>query len=120
MYNLSVVNIAPDAHKDNINTIAEILGCGQDNLSIKLVKENGDIYWGCHAWWRQEDYFLFSDPEFRKTVISDELEASIPFLYGRKVLDGNPHENWAAALLECNLTMYSEESDEDQQIPSNN
>ena len=28
MFNLSVVSIVPDAHKDAINQIAELYGCG--------------------------------------------------------------------------------------------
>ncbi len=28
VFNLSVVNIIPDAHKDAINQIAELYGCG--------------------------------------------------------------------------------------------
>ena len=47
MFNLSVVNIIPDAHKDAINQIAELYGCGSSNLSVTLQGEDG-IYWGCH------------------------------------------------------------------------
>ena len=43
-FNLSVVNIIPDAHKDAINLIAEAYGCGPNNLSVKLQGEDG-IYW---------------------------------------------------------------------------
>ena len=41
-YNLSVVNIIPDAHKDAINQIAELYGCGSNNLSVKLVDSKGE------------------------------------------------------------------------------
>ena len=40
-FNLSVVNIIPDAHKDAINQIAEAYGCGPNNLSVKLQGEDG-------------------------------------------------------------------------------
>ena len=36
MFNLSVVNIIPDAHRDSINQIAELYGCGENNLSIRI------------------------------------------------------------------------------------
>ena len=44
MFNLSVVNIVPNAHKGAINQIAELYGCGSNNLSVKLQGEDG-IYW---------------------------------------------------------------------------
>ena len=53
-FNLSVVNIIPDGHKDAINQIAELYGCGSNNLSVKLQGADG-IYWGCHSWWKPED-----------------------------------------------------------------
>lgn len=108
-FNLSVVNIVSDQYRDDINTVAEIFGCGKDNLSVKLKNSEGAIYWGCHSWWRPDDYALFSDVEFRKTIIPDELENSLQFLYERLVLDGNPLDNWNAALTECDLTIHSEE-----------
>ena len=45
-FNLSVVNIIPNAHKDAINLIAEAYGCGPNNLSVKLIDSNGAVYWG--------------------------------------------------------------------------
>lgn len=50
-FNLSVVNIISDDHKDAINQIAEAYGCGPNNLSVKLQGEDS-IYWGCHSWWQ--------------------------------------------------------------------
>lgn len=103
-FNLSVVNIIPDAHKDAINQIAELYGCGKDNLSVKLQGEDG-IYWGCHSWWKPEDYALFSDDELRQKVVPTELQPALEFLYGRLMLDGNAQENWQAALDELSLTL---------------
>lgn len=105
MFNLSVVNIVPDAHKDAINQIAELYGCGENNLSVKLIDSNGAIYWGCHSWWKPEDYALFSDAELRAQVIPAELQPSLEFLYERLVLDGDAQENWQAALDELSLTL---------------
>ena len=110
MFNLSVVNIIPDAHKDAINQIAELYDCGENNLSVKLVDSNGAIYWGCHSWWKPEDYAVFSDDELRQQVVPAELQPSLEFLYERLMLDGDAQENWQAALDELNLTQVNEES----------
>lgn len=104
MFNLSVVNIVPDAHRDSINQIAELYRCGENNLSVKLIDSNGAIYWGCHSWWKPEDYALFSDDEMRAQVIPADLATSLEFLYERPVLDGNAQENWQAALAELGLS----------------
>ena len=108
-FNLSVVNIIPDAHKDAINQIAELYGCGENNLSVKLQGDDG-IYWGCHSWWKPEDYAQFSDAELRAQIISAELLPSLEFLYERLMLDGDAQVNWQSALDELNLTLVIEES----------
>ena len=109
MFNLSVVNIIPDAHRDSINQIAEIYGCGENNLSVKLIDSNGAIYWGCHSFWKPEDYAQFSDPDLRAQIVPTELSPSLEFLYERLVLDGNAQENWQAALSELGLSEVQEE-----------
>lgn len=103
MFNLSVVNIIPDAHRDSINQIAEIYGCGQNNMSVKLQGHDG-IYWGCHSFWKPEDYAQFSDPYLIAQIVPVELSPSLEFLYERLVLDGNAQENWQAALAELSLS----------------
>lgn len=107
-FNLSVVNIVPDAHKDAINQITELYGCGPNNLSVKLQGENG-IYWGCHSWWKPEDYAIFSDDELRQQVVPNELQLSLEFLYERLMLDGDAQENWQAALALNGLSEVREE-----------
>ena len=107
-FNLSVVNIVPDAHKDAVNQIAELYDCGENNLSVKLVDSNGAVYWGCHSWWKPEDYALFSDEELRAQIIPAELAPSLEFLYERLVLDGDSQENWQAALDELGLSIVEE------------
>lgn len=109
MFNLSVVNIIPDAHKDAINQIAELYDCGENNLSVKLVDSTGAIYWGCHSWWKPEDYAQFSDDELRQQVVPAELQPSLEFLYERLVLDGDAQENWQSALGELGLSEVQEE-----------
>lgn len=102
-FNLSVVNIVPTAHRDAINSIAALYGCGENNMSVKLQDGNGAIYWGCHAQWKPEDYALFSNAELRAQIVPPELLPSLEHLYERLVLDGNAQENWQAALTELGL-----------------
>lgn len=108
-YSLSVINITPDAHKDAINQIASLYDCGENNLSVKLIDSNGEIYWGCHSWWKPEDYAVFSDDELRQQVVPAELQPSLEFLYERLMLDGNGQENWQSALGELGLSEVQEE-----------
>ena len=108
-YNLSVVNIVPDTHKDAVNQIAELYGCGSNNLSVKLQSADG-VYWGCHSWWKPEDYAVFSDDELRQQVVPAELAPALEFLYERLVLDGDAQENWQAALSELGLSEVQEEA----------
>ena len=112
MFNLSVVNIVPDAHKDAINQIAEAYGCGPNNLSVKLEDAEGNIYWGCHSWWKPEDYAVFSDEELRNQVVPDELKPALDHLYERLMLDGSSQENWQCALDELGLTLVETEINE--------
>lgn len=107
-YNLSVVNIVPDTHKDALNQIAELYGCGSNNLSVQLQGEDG-IYWGCHSWWKPEDYAIFSDDELRQQVVPTELQPALEFLYERLMLDGDAQENWQAALALNGLSEVREE-----------
>lgn len=109
MFNLSVVNIVPNDHKEAINQIAEAYGCGPNNLSVKLKNSAGKVFWGCHSWWKPEDYALFSDDELRQQVVPTELQPSLEFLYERLMLDGNAQENWQSVLDELNLTTVQEE-----------
>lgn len=108
MFNLSIVNIVPDAHKNAVNQIASIYGCGENNLSVKLQNANGEIYWGCHSFWKPEDYATFSDDALRSLVIPIELRPSLEFLYERLVLDGDAQENWLAALKDLGLVISND------------
>ena len=110
MFNLSVVNIIPDAHKDAVNAIAELYGCGENNLGVRLIGADG-IYWGCHSWWKPEDYALFSDAELRAQIILAELLPSLEFLHERLVLDDVAQENWQQALVEMRLSLVEHTMD---------
>lgn len=109
-FNLSVVNIVPDAHKDAINQIAELYGCGPNNLSVKLKDGGGKVFWGCHSWWQPEDYAVFSDDELRQQVVPAELQPSLEHLYERLMLDGDARENWQVALALNGLSEVLEET----------
>lgn len=108
MFNLSVVNIIPDAHLVPVNQIAALYGCGENNISVKLIDSNGAIYWGCHAYWTADDYATFSDDELRAQIVPTESLPSLEFLYERLVLDGDAQENWQAALSELGLSLIEE------------
>ena len=110
-FNLSVVNIIPDTHKDAINQIAELCECGSNSLSVKLIDSNGAIYWGCHSWWKPEDYALFSDDELRQQVVPAELTPALEHLYERLMLDGNSQENWQSALDQLELSLIEVEAE---------
>lgn len=108
MFNLSVVNIVPDAYRDSINQIAELYGCGENSISVKLQCEDG-IYWGCHSWWKPEHYAIFSDNDLRQQVVPAELAPALEHLYERLMLDGNSQENWQSALGELGLSVVEVE-----------
>ena len=113
-FNLSIVNIIPDAYKDAINQIAELYGCGSNNLSVKLKDGEGKVFWGCHSWWKPEDYVLFGNDELRNQMVTGALKPSLEHLYERLMLDGDAQENWQAALSELGLSIA-----ETEQIKSN-
>lgn len=110
MFNLSVVNIIPDTHKDAINQIAALYDCGENNLSVKLIDSNGAIFWGCHSWWKPEDYAKFSDAELRAQIVPTELAPALEFMYERLMLDGDAQENWQGALYLNGLSEVVEEA----------
>ena len=112
MFNLSVVNIIPDAHRDAINQIAALYGCGANNLSVKLQDAEGNVFWGCHSWWKPEDYAVFSDDGLRQQLVPTELQPSLELLYERLMLGGSSQENWQSALGELGLTVYADTLEE--------
>lgn len=98
--NLSVVNVIPDANLQDVNDFAELCGCGSNNISVKLQDSSGNIYWGCHSWWKPDDY-----AEFKAMDIPAQYQASMSKLYERAVLDGDAWQNWEAALRELGLSI---------------
>ncbi|MEI4766574.1 hypothetical protein MSC39_10830 [Acinetobacter nosocomialis] len=78
-------------------------------MSVKLQGEDG-IYWGCHSWWKPEDYATFTDPDLHALVVPEELAPALEFLYERLMLDGDAQENWQAALALNGLSEVREEN----------
>lgn len=81
MNNLSIVTVVPEIHKDLLNELAELLGMGSNNLTVKLQNNAGDIFYGCHSWWNPEKYNLFKNIDdlaslgvdierYRETILS--------------------------------------------------
>ena len=115
MKNLSVVNIIPAAYLDLINALAEAYGCGPNNMSVPLGTDNEVTHYGCHSFWRVDDYAEFSSDELRNAFISQldielqgPMQAAVASLYERTVLHGDPQQNWQAALAELGLTEIQE------------
>lgn len=53
-YTLSVVQLVPDAYREQANAIAAAYRYGDGNLSVELRHADGSTWWGCHAWWIPE------------------------------------------------------------------
>jgi hypothetical protein len=96
-YSLSVVLLIPAAHKDSINSLAEQLGWGPNNLSTPL---SGGTWFGCHTW---------ADPEFLNEFSQAPAEAQETLM--ALVISvsteggGSPAEHWKLALEENQLTV---------------
>ncbi|MHA3090799.1 hypothetical protein [Acinetobacter brisouii] len=98
--NLSAVNVIPDANLQDVNDFAELCGCGSNNISVKLQNSSGAIFWACHSQWKPDDYAAFKAMD-----IPAQYQVSMSKLYERTVLDGNPQQNFEAALSELGLSI---------------
>ena len=99
-YNLSVVIISPDVYRQAVNAYAKSCGWGDNNLSIELQKEDGSIWWGCHAWaapsFLQDLSDLSNDPD-------NEYAAALASTVISVVPDGVPDDNWNDVLSQHGL-----------------
>lgn len=77
MSDLAIIHIATLADAPIINSVAEILGKGPNNLSVLLQDSNGNQYLGCHsAAWTEEDYQAFKSRQgFDQILTKEQLEA---------------------------------------------
>lgn len=85
-------------------------------MSVPLYQDNDLTHYGCHSYWRIDDYAEFSSDELRNAFISqldlelqEPMQAAISALYERVVVDGDPQQNWQAALQELGLTQIEPE-----------
>ena len=107
-YSLSVVNLYKDSFKDLLNSLAGHYGCGPNNMSIKLVDNNGNVFWGCHSWWKPEDYTLFKEAPIPQGMefLQEAKNNLIEFL-GEE--GEQPLDTWKRALLAHDLSHFIEE-----------
>lgn len=115
-FNLSVVSITPKAYLEPINALAEAYGCGPNNMSVPLCTDGEVTHYGCHSFWRIDDYAEFSSDELRNAFISqlsvelqEPMQAAVASPYERTILNGDAQENWRAALAELGLTEHNAE-----------
>ena len=96
-YTLSVVLLIPAQHRDAINTLAEELGWGPDNMSRELLHSDGSTWYGCHTWAARSfmDEFAAAPPEFA---------APLAALVMSVIEGGNPAEHWKQSMLDNGLT----------------
>lgn len=98
-YTLSVVLLIPSQHREAINTLAEELGYGPDNMSVPLMKPDGAQWFGCHTWCVQAFLDQLSDPAHQGAAMSALVVSAID--------GGEPLSNLAQALLDNHLTIKS-------------
>lgn len=98
-YTLSVVLLIPSQHREAINTLAEELGYGPDNMSVPLMKPDGAQWFGCHTWCVQAFLDQLVDPKYACEALSALVVSAIDC--------GDPTSNWAQALLDNHLTIKS-------------
>lgn len=102
-YTLSVVQLVPDAYREQANANAAAYGYGDGNLSVELRHADGSKWWGCHAWWLPsalEDAFLSEDVA---------VQAILQHVITSVQLDAVPHEHWMRVLGEHGLTVVNHE-----------
>lgn len=99
-YSISCVLLIPAAHREALNTLAESLGYGPENLSVPLTDANGATWFGCHTWCMQVFIDQLADPMYAGEARSALIVSTID--------GGDPASNWAQALADNGLSMVSE------------
>lgn len=66
-----------------VGAILALVLSGENNLFVKLADSNGAVYWGCHSWWKPEDYATFTDYGLRSALIPVDLQPALEHLYER-------------------------------------
>lgn len=96
-YSISCVLLIPDAHRDDMNALAEEQGYGPDNLSVPLVKSDGTKWWGCHTWCVQAFLDQLDDPQYASEAMSALIISAIE--------GGDSASNWSNSLAENGLSI---------------
>lgn len=97
VHNLSAVLLIPEAHKDVMNTIAEALGYGPNNIAVKLAKTDNSVWYGCHTWCNQVFVDQIANPPEEASLIPGSSEA-LASLVTSIVEGGDPSSNWFTTL----------------------
>ena len=97
-YTLSVVQLCPDTHKAAAEAIAEAAGYGPNNLSVELLDANGNIWWGCHAWWQRDAWDAYTPP-----TGDDAADEILSHVITSVQIGGDPRAHWVATIAEYGL-----------------
>ena len=100
MYNLSIVLLIPDAHKQAINALAEAAGHGPDNLSRPLVDADGNPWWGGHTMAAP----VFLEDFASVTEYPEAMAALIMSVHDIELGESSDLPHWQEALAANNLT----------------
>lgn len=99
-YSISCVLLIPGEHREAINSLANSLGYGPDNLSVPLMSSDGVPWFGCHTWCTQAFLDQITYPmyagEARSALVVSAVEG------------GNPTSNWAQTLASNDLSVISD------------
>jgi hypothetical protein len=96
-YSISCVLLIPVAHHEAVNTLAEALGYGPNNLSVELVAVDGSAWFGGHTWCTQAFLDQLADPAHQNEDTAALIISAL--------VDGEANDNWAQALAANGLTM---------------
>lgn len=107
-YELSVVQLCPDSHKVAAEAVAESLGYGSNNLSVKLQhSETEEVWWGCHAWWVEE---VFDQVVATGLIPTEVITNRHPDLDNPEQPSfSGPREHFDWALAQAGLVVFPEE-----------
>ena len=109
---MNVIHIAAEEDAVLINQVAEMLGKGQNNLSVPLIDGLGNSYLGCHSSaWVEQDYVAFSKREGFSSFCSQEQLEALDRIYESVFHYSNTYvatEQWSKKLSELGLSAIHE------------
>lgn len=109
-YTLSVVQLCPDAYREQANAIAAAYGYGDGNLSVELRHADGSTWWGCHAWWMPSALAVALDPPEEVPGAAEVTAHVVTSVVDREAVpeaerEGLPLRHWLQALSANNLSV---------------